>query len=293
MKPLATNKNIYIILKVANIFYKGVLVKRVANVAGSFYPNSCPDVKDMINHFNQILNKVLKSKDILNISPRAIIVPHAGYIYSGFTANVAYVAAKNSNAKRVIVIGPSHRVYLDGISGSFYDSYETPCGDLIIDKEYLSHLASIFDIKFINEAHFEHSTEVQMPFIKHYFNDIKVIEFVYGDIDPVYLSKMCEAILSNKDNLIVISTDLSHYYSLVEAQKRDILCIKAVDLLDEKILHQGCEACGKIGVEAIILAAKSLKLKPIVLDYRTSADASGEESSVVGYMSAAFIEQIA
>jgi len=264
-------------------------MKRVMAVAGSFYPEDCNEIESMIEQYNMILNEALKNKEVLNISPRAIIAPHAGYIYSGFTANFAHRVLKNSNPKRVVVIGPSHRVYLDGISGSFYDSFETPCGDLGIDKEYLNHLSSLFDIKFIKSAHLEHSTEVQMPFIKHYLPHTQVIEMVYGDLDPFYLSKICEAILSDKDNAIVISTDLSHYYPLKEAEVLDSYCLKAVHDLDESYLHKGCEACGKIGVEAIILAAKKLQLKPKILDYRTSADASANESAVVGYMSAAFI----
>ena len=265
-------------------------MKRFTSVAGAFYPSSCEEIESMIDQYNNILDEALKNKDVFNLKPKAIIAPHAGYIYSGFTANFAHRLLKNSNPKRVIVIGPSHRVYLDGVSGSFYDSFETPCGDLEIDKKYLEHLSNLFDIKFIEAAHQEHSTEVQMPFIRHYIPNAKVVEFVYGEIDPYYLSKICEAILSDKDNAIVISTDLSHYYSLKDAQRLDTYCLKAVHDLDTSFLHSGCEACGKIGVEAIILAAKNMGLKSRILDYRTSADASGDESAVVGYMSAAVIE---
>ena len=264
-------------------------MKRLMSVAGAFYPAECGQIETMIAQYNSILDKALVDSDVLSIKPRAIIAPHAGYVYSGFTANIGHRVLANSQPKRVIVIGPSHRVYLPGMSGSMYDAFETPCGDLQIDKAYLGHLASLFDIAFVPEAHAEHSTEVQMPFIKHYMPDVKVVEFVYGEIDPVYLAKMCEAILSDSDNAIVISTDLSHYYSLKQAEALDMHCLKAVHDLDVNELHNGCEACGKIGVEAIILATKSLGLAPRILDYRTSADASGDESAVVGYMSAAFL----
>ncbi len=262
---------------------------REASVAGAFYPGRCNDIEEMIGNFNVILDRALSDSDVWNIEPKAIISPHAGYIYSGFTANIAYRVLANSNPKRVVVIGPSHRVYLNGISGSFFDSYETPCGDLKIDKEYLTYLSSLFDIAFVKEAHNEHSTEVQMPFIKHYMGNASVIELVYGDLDPLTLSKICIEVLNDPNNAIVISTDLSHYYSLKEAQKIDRFCLKGVNDLDIDMLHQGCEACGKIGVEAIILAAKTLGLKPRILDYRTSADASGDETTVVGYMSAVFV----
>ncbi len=264
-------------------------MKRLASVAGAFYPASCPEIETLIAQFNSILDQALAESDVLSIKPRAIISPHAGYIYSGFTANIAHRVLANSRPKRVIVIGPSHRVYLKGVSGSFYDAYETPCGDLEIDREYLEHLGTKFDISFVPEAHQEHSTETQMPFIKHYLPDSKVIELVYGDMDPLYLAAMCEYILSDPDNAIVISTDLSHYYPKEKAEILDSYCLKAVHDLDVELLHKGCEACGKIGMEAIIIAAKALGLKPVILDYRTSADATGDESAVVGYMSAAFV----
>jgi len=265
-------------------------MKRISSVDGAFYPSNCYDIKSLIEEYNRVLDKTLKNKDVLNIKPRAVIVPHAGYIYSGFSANFAHRVLKNSNPKRVIVIGPSHRVYIDGISGSFYDSFETPCKDLEIDRAYLEYLRTMFDIKFIEAAHAEHSTEVQMPFIKYYLSDVKVVEMVYGDLNPLYLSKICETILSDKDNAIVISTDLSHYYPLKEAKSLDTYCLKAVQDLDTKFLHKGCEACGKIGLEAIVLAAKNLGFKSKILDYRTSADANGDTKAVVGYMSAVFVE---
>ena len=260
------------------------------SVAGAFYPAECGQIETMIAQFNSILDSALADSDVLSIRPRAIISPHAGYVYSGFTANIAHRVLANAAPKRVIVIGPSHRVYLRGVSGSFFDAYETPCGDLAIDREYLERLSTLFDISFVPEAHAEHSTETQMPFIKHYLPHTKVIELVYGDMDPVALAKMCEAILQDPANAIVISTDLSHYYPLKVAEQKDMHCLKAVHDLDVEELESGCEACGKIGVAAIILAARALGLKPRILDYRTSADASGDESAVVGYMSAAFVE---
>ncbi len=133
-------------------------MRRVASVAGSFYPAECGQVETMIAQFNAILDQALQSSDVLSLRPKAIVAPHAGYIYSGFTANIAHRVLANSAPERVIVIGPSHRVYLEGVSGSFYDTYETPCGDLVVDRAYIEHLASLFEIDFLPEAHAEHST---------------------------------------------------------------------------------------------------------------------------------------
>ena len=142
---------------------------------------------------------------------------------------------------------------------------------------------------YIPEAHQEHSTETQIPFLKYYLPEIEVIELVYGGIEYEDLSKIISYLLKDEDNLIVISTDLSHFYSLEEAKNLDNICLNGVEELNLKTLNSGCEACGKIGVNALIAVAKKEGLKPILLDYRTSADASGDNSRVVGYMSSIFI----
>jgi AmmeMemoRadiSam system protein B len=134
----------------------------------------------------------------------------------------------------------------------------------------------------------EHSTEVQMPFIKYYFPHNKVIELIYGDTPAQTLANLITALLQNKDNVVVISSDLSHFYSLEEAKRYDNNCLRGVANLDIKVLQKGCKACGLIGIQAMILAANQLKLSSKLLDYRTSADTSGDSSSVVGYVSAMF-----
>ena len=262
---------------------------RETSVAGQFYPADPNEIEAMFEHYNKILDEHIKDEDLLHLKPRAVIVPHAGYVYSGFTANLALRLLGNSDSKRVVVIGPSHRVALRGTSISEYDSYETPLGSLPVDKALVSELKERFALKFMPEAHHEHSTEVQIPFIKTYEPDVSVVELVYGDEDPANLAEVIEYLLEDPDTAVVISTDLSHYYDIKKANSLDNICLDAVKKLSTAELHQGCEACGKIGVEAMLTAAKKSGLKSILLDYRTSADASGDESQVVGYMSAAFI----
>ncbi len=262
---------------------------RNASVKGLFYPKECAKVKSYFREFNHKYDAMNIPDKIKNIIPRAIIVPHAGYIYSGFTANFAYRFLKQTKARRIIVIGPSHYHSFKGISGSYYENYETPCGEIEIDSAYLFALAKQFDIGFEPKAHEkEHSTEVQLPFIQHYFPKIKVIELIYGDIPAKTLANLIIALLNNKNNAVVISSDLSHFHNLEEAKAFDENCLKGVAKLDLNALAQGCKACGLIGIQAMILAAKQLNLSSELLDYRTSADASGDSSSVVGYMSAMF-----
>ena len=255
--------------------------RRKSYFDGSFYPAASGEIERYIEAFDKV------KKELLHLHPKALIVPHAGYVYSGFTANLAYSQLEPSR-RRIIVIGPSHRVAFEGMSIALYDSYETPLGDLAIDRGYATALQERFGIAFEDAMHREHSTEVQMPFIKHYLPDAKVIEIVYGRQEPAELSKVIEFLLQDEANLVVISTDLSHFYTEEEANTLDTLCLKAIAEEDIEMLHRGCEACGKIGVEAMVLAAKRLGLTSKLLDYRTSAWASNDTSRVVGYTSAIF-----
>ncbi len=263
---------------------------RESTVAGQFYPAKPEEIEAMFEHYNTILDEHLKDKTLLGQKPRAIIVPHAGYVYSAFTANIAFRLLENTEAKRVVVIGPSHRVYLQGTSIADFDDYATPMGMLSIDRDLVEKLKNKFGLQFNPQAHHEHSTEVQMPFVKTYDQEAKIVELVYGDEDPQNLARIISYLLEDTETAVVISTDLSHYHDIQKAKDLDSICLDAVQNLSPKELHQGCEACGKIGVEAMLIAAGESGLKPILLDYRTSADASGDESGVVGYMSAAFVE---
>jgi len=252
---------------------------RTMSVAGTFYPDSCSEIERYISKFNSIKIDTPKPK----FQPKAIISPHAGYIYSGFTANQVYKIVAKEKFKRVVVIGPSHHFYLKGASVALYDNYATPCGNLEIDLEYSKKLIEEYKLLIhIDNMHHEHSTEVQMPFIKHYLPDSKVVEIVYGDIDYKELVPIIKKILDEADTLLVISTDLSHFHNLAEANRIDNLCIKGVENLDISILNSGCEACGLIGVKAIVSVAKESQ----IIDYRTSYDASGDSQRVVGYLSA-------
>lgn len=264
---------------------------RQTAVSGQFYPSNPDEIRSMLEHYNQILDEHLRENDdLLQLKPRAVIVPHAGYVYSGFTANIALRLLANTTVKRIVVIGPSHRAYLKGTSISQFESYQTPMGALRVDKALVADLKKKFDLEFFPDAHHEHSTEVQMPFVKTYTPDVSVVELVYGDQSPENLAEVIGYLLKDDETAVVISTDLSHYYDIKKAHALDSICLDAVKKLSTSTLHQGCEACGKIGVEAMLIAAKRNGLKPILLDYRTSADASGDESQVVGYMSAAFVE---
>lgn len=254
---------------------------RQSAVSGSFYPNDKYEVLRYFEHFSKDLEDIN-----LNIKPKALIVPHAGYIYSGFTANLAYNLSKQSDFKRVIVIGPSHKIYLDNASIAMYDEYETPLNNIKIDLEYSKLLKENFDFLLFNQnAHSEHSTETQAPFIKSYFKDSTIVEIVYGKLDYRKLSELIDFCMQDEDNLVVISTDLSHFYSLKDANSLDNICLEAILNKDMKKFYDGCEACGMTGIKALTDVAIKKNLKVEFLNYCTSFDRTKDESSVVGYCS--------
>ena len=262
---------------------------RTMSVAGSFYPDEADEIIKMIDHFNTVLES---HPDVLNhldsLAGSAVIVPHAGWVYSGFTANIAFRIVAKSHPRTIVVIGPSHRVGFEGVSIADMDTYQTPLGDLPIDRDLVRTLRDEFALPCFEQAHHEHSTEVQMPFIKHYLKDVKVVELVYAYAQAEHIEPIIDYVLNLKDTAVVISTDLSHYYSLENANKLDSICLEAIRNEDVEELHHGCEACGIIGVEAMLGCAKRRSMKAMVLDYRTSADASGDRAHVVGYASVLF-----
>ena len=255
----------------------------------NWYGVDCKGVNDLISYFNEVIDNNVDKKsaeELFALKPKALIAPHAGWIYSGFTANFAYRIAKNSDAERVVVIGPSHKYPFVGSSVTLEDEYETPCGNLPVDTEFAKEIMLNFGVQNLEYVHTEHSTEVQMPFVKHYLNK-PVVEVIYSQEDSENLKKIIEFSIEN-NSFVVISTDLSHYYDLQTANKLDSHCLSAVHDLDLNELEK-CEACGKIGVAGMIKSAAELNLTPFVVDYRTSADVSGDKSQVVGYMSAIFL----
>jgi MEMO1 family protein len=259
--------------------------ERKLAVSGQFYPSNKDELLGMINNFDHILKQNDFQIDDTIANQKAIIVPHAGYVYSGFTANIAYKYIPK-DIKNIIVIGPSHRYRFDGLSVANCDIYPTPLGYLDINKDISQQLINEYDfINFHDAIHCEHSTETQFPFIKHYCSVVKVVEMVYGNIDYKNISKVIKKLLESPNNLIVISTDLSHFYNLDEANKLDNICLNGIVNQDTNILNSGCEACGILGIKAMIDIASKQNMQTKILDYRTSADFSGDENRVVGYMS--------
>jgi AmmeMemoRadiSam system protein B len=255
---------------------------REMSVAGSFYPKDKAEIIRYIDFFNDMYAKKLSLPDI---KTKVVIVPHAGYVYSGYTANIAYRLLQKSGVKKFLVVGPSHRVGFNGISMSDDESYATPFGEIENAKEMSKALEENFDLRRLI-SHEEHSTEVQFPFLKHYIPDAEIVELIYGRVSSDEIAQIIDFVLEKEDWGVVISTDLSHFHNLEMANSLDVICAKAITNLDLEELRKGCEACGILGVEAVVKSALKLNLHATLLDYRTSADVTKDDKRVVGYLSA-------
>ncbi len=255
------------------------LLKRKMSVSGSFYPDKKEDILSSFEYFNDLISNQFEDK-LFKKNQKALIVPHAGYKYSGFSANLAYRNVTQT-PRRVVVIGPSHSVAFSGVSLKEYSFYETPLGNIKADSDYMSFLKSKFE--FVSIEHEEHSTEVQFPFIKHYFEEAEMVEIVYGHKSD--LDNIVEEVLNSEDTLLLISTDLSHFNEQKKANELDNNCIKGIETLDIELLQRG-EACGMQGVVSLLRVCKKIGLHVKSVDYRTSGDITGDMDSVVGYYSA-------
>jgi len=237
--------------------------------SGYFYPQDKYELKKQIKFFFDNIDSSINKK--IN----GIIVPHAGYMYSGKTAAFAYKLL-SKKYKRVIVLGPTHTSFIyDGFCDE-YDFWETPLGNVKI--------SSVKDINKNCIPHEnEHSIEVQVPFLQYVLDDFDLIPIVVGSIDSSISIFLAEKIAKELDNetLLVISTDLSHFNENRMAEKLDkktIANIKNLNLED-------IDACGINPLKVFFEIAKIKKFKPELLDYSTSADSGGDSSSVVGYAS--------
>lgn len=259
---------------------------RLAGNQDRFYPSQRQTIQEMITGWEKILSST-NFKSSSAIDPRIAIVPHAGYIYSGFTAYSVLKNLANSDLKTLIVVGPSHYLQIYGFSIAEKEEFETPFGNIINDIALVEKIESSFDIDYIDKAHYlEHSTENQFPLIKYIFPDCKIIEIVYGQIHVESLYSLFEYLLQTENTGLIISTDLSHFHDQNTAIKIDKNCIDSLKELNSELM-QKCEACGKPGLQAILKYCILNDKKVNIIDYRTSAEVSLDKKRVVGYLGAA------
>lgn len=257
---------------------------RPTAVAGAFYPG---DREQLAATVDRLLSEAPPSTAKV---PQALIVPHAGYVYSGAIAASAYARLRGaaSQLRRVVLLGPSHRVPFRGLALPDAEGLETPLGILPVDAEGAAAAALLPQVASSARAHaHEHSLEVQFPFLQRVLPGVPVVPLVVGFAHAEHVAEVIERLWEPDGTLILISSDLSHYRPYDEARAVDRQTADRILSLDAEQLdtHQ---ACGAIPVSGLLLAARRRGLRAEELDLRNSGDTAGDRSRVVGYGSFAF-----
>jgi len=244
-------------------------------VAGSFYPSDVERIFDFISFVETTQTKTIKKiiDSVKNQSVHGLIVPHAGWIYSGKTALLAYKVLEQIKPRSIALLGPSHKFPINRILTDGHIFWSTPIGPVRILADHF------FESNDTYHAH-EHALEVQMPFIKYVSEDSDILPLIVGQVNDSQVTE-CAKHLIDHQYFIIISTDLSHYYSLEEAHRKDKDTIQ--NILD--LNKQNIEACGFNPLRIAIEYCRLNGVKPHLIDYTTSADSSGSTESVVGYAS--------
>ncbi len=251
---------------------------RAAAVAGYFYDADPRRLKNDLVH-------LLDAQEVdFKALPEALIVPHAGYIYSGSTAACAYKCLLHDpdQVTRVLLIGPAHRVYVEGMAIPAVDYFATPLGDIPLDRGALEEISSLAAVSVLDEAHREeHSLEVQLPFLQTVLNDFTLIPVVVGGAAPAAVAAVIDALAGSEQLLVVISSDLSHHHPYTEAQRIETRTNGYI--LDRTSALSGEEACGAHAINGLMRARNIRDLNIQTIDLRNSGDTAGDKTRVVGY----------
>lgn len=252
---------------------------RTPAVAGLFYPADSAELHAQVRHF---LNQVELSAEP---PPKAIIVPHAGYVYSGPVAASAYarLMAAHDAISRVVLLGPSHRVGFRGVAVSGMVAFATPLGRIPVDQEAVEQVRQLPDVGFLEQAHAqEHSLEVHLPFLQEVLGEFKLVPLVVGEARPQQVGLVLETLWGGPETLIVISSDLSHYHDYQTARSMDGETSRAIEALRfEDIGYE--QACGRNPVNGLLWVARRKGLHCDTIDLRNSGDTAGPRDQVVGY----------
>ncbi len=262
---------------------------RPSAVAGAFYPSAAADLSHTVS---ALLAGAPALAGPTLPAPKALIVPHAGYIYSGATAALAYaqLSSVRTVIRRVILLGPAHRVAVRGLALAGAERFATPMGTVDVDLEAVAAIRGLKQVSVNPAAHaLEHSLEVQLPFLQAVLDDFKLLPLVVGDATPAEVAEVLERVWGGPETLIVISTDLSHFLPYHVAQSMDQETVEHILARDCTITH--AQACGGTPVNGLLLAALRHDLQVQLLGLCNSGDTAGDRDRVVGYGAFAFREQ--
>ncbi|MAG32743.1 MAG: AmmeMemoRadiSam system protein B [Deltaproteobacteria bacterium] len=252
---------------------------RAPAVAGQFYPEEPEALRASIRTY------LHDASCPPGGPPKAVIAPHAGYVYSGPIAGSAYARIEplRDRIERVVLLGPSHRVFLRGLAAPAADSFATPLGPVAVDREAIARILDLPQVVVSSEPHaFEHSLEVHLPFLQEILDDVRLVPLVVGDATGEEVASVLERLWGGEETLIVVSSDLSHYHDYASACRMDAETTRAIEALRADAIDQE-GACGRIPVQGLLLAARAHGLRVEAIDVRNSGDTAGPRDRVVGY----------
>lgn len=255
---------------------------RPSAVAGQFYS---ADTRYLAENIEQLLSTVQAPE----LSPKALIVPHAGYNYSGVIAASAYTTLRPiaERIRRVILLGPAHRVAVRGLALPNVDAFSTPLGQVRVDTAAAIKIAHLPQVIVSVHAHaLEHSLEVQMPFLQTVLADFSILPLVVGIASVEEIFEVLDCLWGDEETMIIVSSDLSHYLPYAISQREDNKTAASILRLHPSIDDE--HACGALPINGLIVAAHKYQLTPHLLDLRNSGDTAGSRDQVVGYGAFAF-----
>ena len=258
---------------------------RPAAVAGMFYPGA---PKALLASVQSLLGGVRHGVRE-PMWPKALIVPHAGYIYSGPVAASAYarIAAGRQAIRRVVLLGPVHRVPVRGLALPGAEAFATPLGTVAVDLEAVASIRDLPQVCESAAAHaLEHSLEVQLPFLQSVLDDFKVVPLAVGDATPESVAEVIERLWGGPETIVVVSSDLSHYHAYGDARRIDAETSTQIAALSHTLDHE--QACGATPINGFALCAQRHALAPHLIELCNSGDTAGDKSRVVGYAAFCF-----
>jgi len=263
------------------------MLVRPSAVSGGFYPDTAERLSFEVD---ALLSQALPPATAR--SPKALIAPHAGYVYSGGVAAHAYAQLRPEaeTLRRVMLFGPAHFVGLRGLALPEAAAFETPLGKVQIDEDMAAHLERKHGVLRSAAAHArEHSLEVQLPFLQRTLKNFRIVPLVVGDASASEVATVIDSVWGDQSTAIIVSSDLSHYLPYEEAIAQDRRTAEQILTLGPERLSSH-QACGANPINGLMLAASWHHLRPALLDLRNSGDTAGPRDRVVGYGAFAFCE---
>lgn len=258
---------------------------RPAAVAGLFYPGSAAELGATVRHLLDEGTEVPPHPLI-----KGVIAPHAGYVYSGAIAASAFrcFIGDRDQIRRVVLVGPAHRVRVEGLALTSRKSFETPLGSIRVDAALVERIVDLPFVSISDEAHApEHSLEVELPFLQGILGEFSILPLLVSEISPSDMADVLDGVWGGEETRFVVSSDLSHYLSYENARDLDHETASQVLEMRQRIAPH--RACGAVAISGFLEAARRHALVPEMLDLRNSGDTAGDRDRVVGYGAFAFV----